>query len=84
MQIYYLPCTLFFRIDGQILKQTLLYLYGGVVEVDPSCALGGLVMMADMYGMEGLKEVVAYNLNVQYCHFFHRVTEFMIFTQYLP
>ena len=55
------------------MRQTLLYLYGGVVEVDPSCSLGGLVMMSDMYTMEGLKEVVAFNLNKEYCHFFHRV-----------
>ncbi|XP_060572124.1 BTB/POZ domain-containing protein 8-like [Ruditapes philippinarum] len=55
-----------------VLKQTLLYLYGGVTQVDPQCPLGGLIMMADMYGMEGLKEVVAFNLNIGYCHFFHR------------
>ncbi|XP_053380698.1 uncharacterized protein LOC123560426 isoform X2 [Mercenaria mercenaria] len=55
-----------------VLKQTLLYLYGGVIQVDSQCPLGGLIMMADMYGMEGLKEVVAYNLNVDFCHFFHR------------
>ncbi|KAL4218660.1 hypothetical protein ACF0H5_021249 [Mactra antiquata] len=55
-----------------VIKQTLLYLYGGVIDIEPYCSLGGLVTMADMYGMEGLKEIIALHLNIEYCHFFHR------------
>ncbi|KAK3588283.1 hypothetical protein CHS0354_030894 [Potamilus streckersoni] len=55
-----------------VMEQSLLYLYGGVSEVNESCTLGELIMIADMYGMEGLKEIVSFNLRKEYCHFFHR------------
>ncbi|KAL3870352.1 hypothetical protein ACJMK2_038422 [Sinanodonta woodiana] len=60
------------RITPGVMEQSLLYLYGGVSEVSESCTLGELIMMADMYGMEGLKEIVSFNLRMEYCHFFHR------------
>lgn len=57
------------------LKQMLLYLYGGVISLGSTCSLGRLIQVADMYSIDGLKEVVAFNLNMEYCHFFHRVSK---------
>ena len=55
------------------MEQTLLYLYGGVTEVNPECNIGELMMVADMYGIEGLKEVVHFSVKKSLCHFFHKV-----------
>jgi len=54
------------------MEQILLYLYGGVMEIDP-CYSMELVRAGDMYGMEGLNTLVNYNLRKTLCHFFHRV-----------
>ena len=31
--------------------------------------------VADMYGLEGLKEVVAFHLKRDWCHLFHKVSD---------
>lgn len=55
-----------------VMEQTLLYLYGGVTDLIDSCTLSELIMVADMYGLDGLRDVVLYNLRRDYCHFFHK------------
>ncbi|XP_048772508.1 BTB/POZ domain-containing protein 8-like [Ostrea edulis] len=55
-----------------VMEQTLLYLYGGVTDIIESCTISELIMVADMYGLEGLRDVVLYNLRRDYCHFFHK------------
>lgn len=52
--------------------QALLFIYGGVYNLLPSCSLLELVTIADMYGLDGLKDVVTFELKKQ-CHFFHKV-----------
>lgn len=59
-----------------VMEQTLLYLYGGVTDLIDSCTLSELIMVADMYGLDGLRDVVLYNLQRDYCHFFHKVTSY--------
>lgn len=59
-----------------VMEQTLLYLYGGVTDLIDSCTLSELIMVADMYGLDGLRDVVLYNLRRDYCHFFHKVTNY--------
>lgn len=68
-------------VSPRVVKQILLYLYGGVVdlidscavkEID-SCAVKELIMTADMYGLEGIKAVVVSYLMTDYCHMFHEV-----------
>ena len=51
----------------------LLYIYGGVLDLDPACSIGGLVMAADMYDIVGMKSIISFTLNKDYCHFFHKV-----------
>ncbi|XP_061169631.1 BTB/POZ domain-containing protein 8-like [Saccostrea echinata] len=55
-----------------VMEQTLLYLYGGVTDILDSCTVSELIMVADMYGLDGLRDVVLYNLRRDYCHFFHK------------
>ena len=56
-----------------MVKQMLLYIYGGVLDLDPACCIGGLVMAADMYDIVGMKSIISLTLNKDYCHFFHKV-----------
>ena len=70
--------AIFFRlfcssVDASVVKQMLLYIYGGVLDLDPGCSIGGLVMIADMYDVIGMKSIVSLILNKDYCHFFHKV-----------
>ncbi|ELU05169.1 hypothetical protein CAPTEDRAFT_140542, partial [Capitella teleta] len=51
----------------------LLYMYGAVPNLDPSqCNITHVLAAADMYGLCGLMESVAYALRRYYCHFFHK------------
>ncbi|XP_025113174.1 uncharacterized protein LOC112575486 isoform X3 [Pomacea canaliculata] len=49
----------------------LLYLYGAMVEV-PASDLVSVIQMSDMFGMEGLKELLAFQMSQNLCHFFHK------------
>ncbi|KAJ8300604.1 hypothetical protein KUTeg_022123 [Tegillarca granosa] len=60
------------KITPGVMEQILLYLYGGVIELNETCFIGELVMAADMYGIEGMKDVVNFTLTKQFCHFFHK------------
>ncbi|XP_069120046.1 BTB/POZ domain-containing protein 8-like [Argopecten irradians] len=55
-----------------VMEQVLLYLYGGVLDLEACCPIGEIVMVADMYGLHGLNSIVTYNLKKTYCHFFHK------------
>ena len=55
------------------LEQALLYMYGGVVELSVSCDLAELVRVADMYGIQGLRDIAVFVIKRDYCHFFHKV-----------
>ena len=57
----------------------LLYIYGGVLDLDPACSIGGSVMVADMYDITGMKSIVSLALNKDYCHFFHKVGQNFIY-----
>lgn len=64
---------IYYSVTPAVMEQTLLYLYGGVTDIIESCTISELIMVADMYGLEGLRDVVLYNLRRDYCHFFHKV-----------
>ncbi|XP_067660818.1 BTB/POZ domain-containing protein 8-like [Haliotis asinina] len=53
-------------------EQALLYLYGGVIDIIEPCELTELIQVADMYGLEGLKDVVCYHVKKDSCHFYHK------------
>ncbi|XP_021361924.1 uncharacterized protein LOC110455842 [Mizuhopecten yessoensis] len=59
-------------ISPPVMEQVLLYLYGGVLDLEPCCPIGEVVMVSDMYGLQGLNTIVTYNLKKTYCHFFHK------------
>lgn len=61
------------RLNPTAVYQSLLYLYGGVIDLDFStCGVVDLVMVADMLDIKGLREVVAFHILKEFCHFFHK------------
>ncbi|CAI9621007.1 unnamed protein product, partial [Staurois parvus] len=46
------------------------FIYGGTMDLPKSIDAGQILSIADMYGMEGLKEVAVYVLKRDYCKFF--------------
>lgn len=66
-----------FRVAPEAMEIILLYMYGAVPNLDPSqCNITHVLAAADMYGLCGLMESVAYALRRYYCHFFHKVRFF--------
>lgn len=62
----------FYRVRASSVHYLLLYLYGAMVEV-PASDLVSVIQMSDMFGMEGLKELLAFQMSQNLCHFFHKV-----------
>ncbi|XP_049961668.1 uncharacterized protein LOC126481757 [Schistocerca serialis cubense] len=50
----------------------LCHIYSGASNIPDSISIVELATLADMLGLEGLKEVIMYTLKVKYCHFFHK------------
>ncbi|XP_018325420.1 uncharacterized protein LOC108737198 isoform X2 [Agrilus planipennis] len=48
------------------------HIYSGAAHVPESINLAELAALADMLGLEGLKEVAAHALKLRYCHSFHK------------
>ncbi|XP_024907859.1 uncharacterized protein KIAA1107 homolog isoform X7 [Pteropus alecto] len=48
------------------------FIYGGTLEFPDKANVGQILNMADMYGLEGLKEVAVYILRRDYCNFFQK------------
>ncbi|KAG8436724.1 hypothetical protein GDO86_007712 [Hymenochirus boettgeri] len=48
------------------------FIYGGTVDLPKNADPGHVFVFADMYGLEGLKEVAIYVLRRDYCKFFHK------------
>ncbi|XP_018420587.1 PREDICTED: uncharacterized protein KIAA1107 homolog [Nanorana parkeri] len=46
------------------------FIYGGIMDLPKTTDPGQILSIADMYGMEGLKEVAVYVLKRDYCRFF--------------
>lgn len=50
------------------------HIYSGAADIPETISLVELATLADMLGLEGLKEVVAYTLKLKHCHLFHKVS----------
>lgn len=50
----------------------LCHIYSGASNIPESISIVELATLADMLGLEGLKEVIMYTLKVKYCHHFHK------------
>ncbi|XP_074237538.1 BTB/POZ domain-containing protein 8 isoform X3 [Saimiri boliviensis] len=48
------------------------FIYGGTLDIPDKANIGQILSMADMYGLEGLKEVAVYILRRDYCNFFQK------------
>ncbi|XP_029473534.1 AP2-interacting clathrin-endocytosis protein isoform X2 [Rhinatrema bivittatum] len=48
------------------------FIYGGVLNFPNKTDPGQILSIADMYGLDGLKEVAVYILKRDYCRFFHK------------
>ncbi|XP_065764884.1 BTB/POZ domain-containing protein 8 isoform X4 [Muntiacus reevesi] len=48
------------------------FIYGGTLDFPVKANVGQILNMADMYGLEGLKEVAIYILRRDYCNFFQK------------
>ncbi|KAM3968508.1 LOW QUALITY PROTEIN: uncharacterized protein ACR2FA_010935 [Aphomia sociella] len=49
----------------------LCHIYSGVASIPDSISIVELATLADMLGLEGLKEAIMYTLKSKYCHHFH-------------
>ncbi|XP_072930988.1 uncharacterized protein [Epargyreus clarus] len=50
----------------------LCHIYSGVSTIPDSISIVELATIADMLGLEGLKEAIMFTLKAKYCHHFHR------------
>ncbi|KFQ31692.1 BTB/POZ domain-containing protein 8, partial [Mesitornis unicolor] len=48
------------------------FIYGGILDFPDKVDVGRMLGIADMYGLDGLKEVAIYVLKRDYCHFFQK------------
>ncbi|KAM9689292.1 BTB/POZ domain-containing protein 8 isoform 1-T1 [Trichechus inunguis] len=48
------------------------FIYGGTLDFPDKANVGQILNMADMYGLDGLKEVAVYILRRDYCNFFQK------------
>ena len=60
----------------------LCHIYGGSTSVPDNVEIAELASLADMLGLEGLKEVVMLSLKIKFCHFFHKVCSMQFLTSY--
>ena len=65
-------CCFCFRVKAQSVKYILLFLYGAMVEV-PISDITSVIQASDMFGVEGLKEWLCFQIARDFCHFFHKV-----------
>ncbi|KAG9483164.1 hypothetical protein GDO78_009225 [Eleutherodactylus coqui] len=50
----------------------LYFIYGGIMDLPKNTDAGQILSIADMFGLEGLREVAIYTLKRDYCKFFHK------------
>ncbi|XP_040589391.1 BTB/POZ domain-containing protein 8 isoform X2 [Mesocricetus auratus] len=48
------------------------FIYGGTLDFPDKASVGQILNVADMYGLEGLREVAVYVLRRDYCNFFQK------------
>lgn len=50
----------------------LCHIYSGASKIPDDLDVAEVASLADMFGLEGLKEVVVFTFKMNYCHFFHK------------
>ncbi|EDV26229.1 uncharacterized protein TRIADDRAFT_54008 [Trichoplax adhaerens] len=61
------------RVHPSAITALLYYIYGGIVELPSATDLTFLAPIADMYNLDGLKDVVSYTFMRDWCKFFDKV-----------
>eukprot|EP00057_Strongylocentrotus_purpuratus_P003919 XP_003727655.1 PREDICTED: uncharacterized protein LOC100893517 [Strongylocentrotus purpuratus] len=61
-----------FTMSRLVVETIIQFLYGGAASLSDDVNLRDLLGAADMYGLEGLKEVTAFHLKRDWCHLFHK------------
>lgn len=59
----------------------LCHIYSGASHPPEGISLMELASLSDLLGLEGLKEVTSYALKTNYCHNFHKVCSFYIYSR---
>ena len=60
-------------INSSAMRHAFVYLYGGIPDIDlVSTDLVELLTIADMYGLDGLKDIISFLMR-KACHFYHKV-----------
>lgn len=62
-----------FRVPFEVIHFVLCHIYSGTFQLPDSIPIIELAAIADMLGLEGLKEAIMYKLKTSYCHNFHTV-----------
>lgn len=69
-----------FRFSFNVVHFALCHIYSGLSTIPDTISIVELATIADMLGLEGLKEAIMFTLKAKYCHHFHRVfIAFVIF-----
>ncbi|CAH0746063.1 unnamed protein product [Diatraea saccharalis] len=64
-------CILSSRFSFNVVHFALCHIYSGVSTIPDSISIVELATLADMLGLEGLKEAIMFYLKSKYCHNFH-------------
>lgn len=65
-----------YRFSFNVVHFALCHIYSGVSTIPDSISIVELATIADMLGLEGLKEAIMFTLKAKYCHHFHRVNSY--------
>ncbi|CAG9137243.1 unnamed protein product [Plutella xylostella] len=60
------------RFSYNVVHFALCHIYSGASRIPDSVSMVELATLADMLGLEGLKEAIMFTLKVKYCHNFHK------------
>lgn len=63
----------YFRFSYNVVYFALCHIYSGLATIPDSVSIVELATIADMLGLEGLKEAIMFTLKAKYCHHFHKV-----------
>ncbi|KAM6217489.1 BTB/POZ domain-containing protein 8 isoform 2-T2 [Rhynchocyon petersi] len=65
-------CITLQGVNQEEMNVMMYFIYGGTLDFPDKGNVGHILNVADMYGLEGLKEVAIYILRRDYCHFFQK------------
>jgi len=70
-----------FRVNAGAVDAALCHMYGGLCDLNDlkhGCTVSDLLIVADMYQLRQLTDIVLCTLEMDKCHLFHKVHDFSI------